>query len=51
MEAISPFIDASLRPDLEGTAYLGEDDLSHMRDEAASSQADAKRLLDSPRRA
>ncbi|WP_245695951.1 M6 family metalloprotease domain-containing protein [Alloyangia pacifica] len=44
--AIAPFIEASLRPDLDMSAYSGEEDLQQLMDEAGGNKAQAKRLLD-----
>ncbi|WP_353474626.1 M6 family metalloprotease domain-containing protein [Salipiger sp. H15] len=46
MAAITPFIEASLRPDLDLSALAGEDDLQQLRSAAGSNKAQAKRLLD-----
>jgi immune inhibitor A len=50
VSAIVPFIDQSLRPDLEMSALYGEDDLSQLQQEAERNQAYSKRLQDSPSR-
>lgn len=49
MAAITPFIEASLRPDLDMSVLAGEEDLHQMQDQASTNQAQAKRLLDTRR--
>ncbi|HRY25901.1 MAG: M6 family metalloprotease domain-containing protein [Geminicoccaceae bacterium] len=45
---LAPFIDSSLRPDLEGSGLSAEEDLARMRDEMEQQTQSDKRLLDSP---
>ena len=44
---LAPFIDSSLRPDLEGSGLSAEEDLARMRDEMEQQTQSDKRLLDS----
>ncbi|MBE9636911.1 M6 family metalloprotease domain-containing protein [Salipiger mangrovisoli] len=46
LASITPFIDASLRPDLDMSALAGEEDLRQMQSAASGNRAQAKRLLD-----
>lgn len=48
MSGMAPFIDSSLRPDLEGSGLGAEEDLSRMRDQMEQQTTSDKRLLDSP---
>jgi immune inhibitor A len=48
--AISPFIDETLRPDLTDSMLHDEDDLDALRYAAETNEAQAKRLMDSPKR-
>ena len=50
LSGLAPFIDSSLRPDLEGSGLSAEDDLARMRSEMEQQTQSDKRLLDSPTR-
>lgn len=47
--ALEPFIDASLRPDLRGSALNSEEDVAALEAQMEQAAAQAKRLTDSPR--
>lgn len=46
VSGIAPFIDASLRPDLDASALGEEEDLQNLQDASAHNRAQAKRLMD-----
>lgn len=48
MAGLEPFIDASQRPDLEGSALRDEEDVKALRDEMEQQGFNDKRLMDKP---